>query len=121
MGYRSEVAVVIYGDKRDQEKYEALKTLMNTAFKDVYTEFEANAMWHDRKGVLEFRMHDVKWYDSYSDVIAFNAMLGEIEGLGGYTSEFLRVGEDADDIESVCRGEDVEYILGVSRTIEVNL
>jgi hypothetical protein len=121
MGYRSQVAVVIYGDHRDPKKYELLKTLMNTAFKDVYTEFEANATWHDSKGVLEFAMEDVKWYDSYSDVIAFNAMLVDIDKIEGFNYEFVRIGENADDIDEQYGGNNCEHTLSVTRKIEVDL
>ena len=121
MGYRSQVAVVIYGDSRDAEKYALLKTLMNTTFKEAYTEFDGNAEWHDNKHVLEFAMEDVKWYDSYPDVIQFTTMLEDIVDLGGFNYEFLRVGEDDGDVERHTGGENAEYILRVSREIQVDL
>lgn len=121
MGYRSQVAVVIYGDSRDAEKYALLKTLMNTTFKEAYTEFDGNAEWHDDKHVLEFAMEDVKWYDSYPDVKLFMAMLEDIVDLEGFNYEFLRIGEDANDIDDQHGGECVECILSVTRAIEVDL
>ena len=54
MGYRSDVAVVIYGDGRDPEKYALLKTLMNTTFKEAYTELDGKAERHDHKHVCGF-------------------------------------------------------------------
>ena len=121
MGYRSQVAVVIYGDSRDAEKYALLKTLMNTTFKDAYTEFDGNAEWHDDKHVLEFAMEDVKWYDGYGDVKLFMGMLDGIGDIEGFNYEFMRLGEDENDIESMQGGECGEYILSVSRAIEVDL
>jgi hypothetical protein len=121
MGYRSQVAVVIYGDQRDPEKYALLKTLMNTTFKEAYTEFDGNAEWHDDKYVLEFKMEDVKWYDNYSEVRLFMAMLDDIGEIEGFNYEFIRIGEDAKDIEDQQGGECGEYILSVSRSIEVDL
>ena len=121
MGYRSEVAVVIYGDDRDPKKYELLKTLMNTTFKDVYTEFEGRAQWHDSKSVLEFHMYDIKWYESYPDVIEFTTMLAELVGIEGFNYELMRVGEDANDIDEQYGGKNCERILNVTRTIEVDL
>jgi hypothetical protein len=121
MGYRSDVAVVIYGDQRDLDKYGALKVLMNTTFKLSYTEFEINAEWHDSKGVLMFKIDDVKWYDSYLDVQDFMKMLREIEDLEGYNYEFMRVGEDTEDIETQHGGSQVDYLLRVTRSIEVDL
>lgn len=121
MGYRSDVAVVIYGDSRDAEKYALIKTLMNTTFKDVFTEFESNAEWHDNAYVLEFKMEDVKWYDNHPEVQRFMHMLDEIGDIEGFNYEFIRVGEDANDIVAQEGGACVEYILTVTRSIEVDL
>lgn len=121
MGYRSQVAVVIYGDSRDAEKYALLKTLMNTTFKEAYTEFDGNAEWHDDKHVLEFAMEDVKWYDGYGDVQKFMKMLEDIVDIEGFNYEFIRIGEDANDVEEQYGGNDCEHILRVSRAIEVEL
>ena len=121
MGYRSTIAVAIYGTDRDADQYGALKTLMNTTFKEAYAENDAYAEWLDDKYVLMFRFEDVKWYETYEDVIRFTTMLTEIEELGDYNFEFVRVGEDADDIETRHGGNDCEYILSVTRTIQVDL
>ena len=121
MGYRSDVAVVIYGDGLSQEKYDLLKTLMNTTFKEAYTEFESSAKWHGHKRALEFKMEDVKWYDSYPDVRSFMNMLDKVGELEGFNYEFVRVGEETDDIEQTQRGEDLRYALSVTRSIEVDL
>jgi len=121
MGYRSDVATVIYGDNRNPEKYALLKTLMNTTFKVAYDEWSADATWHDKKCVLEFFIEDVKWYESYPDVIAFTTMLENLQEIEGYNYEFLRVGEDDHDIESNSHGDQREGILRVNRSIEVDL
>ena len=121
MGYRSDVAVVIYGDARDPEKYALIKTLMNTTFKEAYTEFDGNAEWHDDKHVLEFKMENVKWYDNYPDVKLFMAMLEDIGDIEGLNYELMRVGEDTKDIERKSEGEYIEYILTVTREIQVDL
>jgi hypothetical protein len=121
MGYRSEVATVIYGDNRDADKYALLKTLMNTTFKGAYDAWSASVTWHDTKHVLEFRIEDVKWYDGYADVAAFMQMLEEIGEIEGFNYEFLRIGEDDEDIERQNGGEHGDYITRVNRSIEVDL
>lgn len=121
MGYRSDVATVIYGDDRNSEKYELLKTLMNTTFNVAYDAWSSCAIWHDTKHVLEFRIEDVKWYDGYSDVAAFMQMLEDLQELGGYNYEFVRIGEDDEDIERQNGGEHGEYVTNISRSIEVDL
>jgi hypothetical protein len=121
MGYRSQVAVVIYGDSRDPEKYALLKTLINTTFKEAYTEFDGCAEWHDDKHVLEFKMEDVKWYDNHPEVRLFMDMLDDIGEIEGLNYEFVRIGEDANDVEDQNGGECVECILSVTRDIQVDL
>lgn len=63
-------------------------------------------------------MQDVKWYESYADVQAFEAMLIEVTELG-YCSELVRVGEETSDIEHRTNGDGVQYLLNVSRTITI--
>ena len=122
MGYRSDVAVVIYGDHRDPDRYELLKTLMNTTLKDVYTELDSNAEWHDNPaGVLEFKIDDVKWYESYPDVQRFMDMLDKIGEIAGFNYEFVRVGEEVEDIENKSEGQCLEYLISVTRSIRVDL
>ena len=121
MGYRSDVAVVIYGDDRAAEKYALLKTLMNTTFKVAYDAWSACANWHDTKHVLEFFIEDTKWYESYPDVAAFITMLENLREIEGYNYEFMRVGEDDTDIEGESHGNQCEYLIRVTRSIEVEL
>jgi len=94
---------------------------MNTTFKEAYTEFDGNAEWHDDKHVLEFKMEDVKWYDNYPDVKLFMAMLEDIVDIEGFNYEFIRIGEDANDVDDQHGGECVECILSVTREIQVDL
>ena len=121
MGYRSTIAAAIYGDDRDADKYAMLKTLMNTTFKETYAENEGNAEWLDHTRILMFRFDDVKWYESYPDVQRFMGMLREIEGLKDYNYEFVRLGEDDDDIERELGGNHCEYVLDIARSIQVNV
>jgi hypothetical protein len=65
----------------------------------------------------------VKWYDSYEDVKAFtafktkyHALLDEQEDGKKWKFEFVRVGEDIEDVE--CEQDDSSYVLSVSRSIE---
>ena len=121
MGYRSNVSTVIYGDNRNPEKYELLKTLMNTTFEVAYAAWGGTAIWHDAKRVLEFRIEDVKWYESYPDVTAFLTMLENLREIEGYNYEFVRVGEDDTDVESESHGNREEGLIRVCRSIEVDL
>jgi len=48
-------------------------------------------------------------------------MMDAIGDMEGYNYEFMRVGEDYDDIEQNQRGNDLQYHISVSRSIEVDL
>jgi hypothetical protein len=124
--------VLIYPDiqnpSEEQPLYDQLKVLMSTVFKGVSEEFEGYMTWMDSDCVLKFELEDVKWYPSYSDVQMFEKMLAAFKGSGdddedikGYCTEFVRVGEDNDDVEEVHTGHNNHYYLQVRRTIDCNV
>ena len=121
MGYRSDIVALIYPDA-DVVKpgdYEALKTLMSTAFKEVADTFYDDMTWVDSSCCLKFKIGDVKWYDSYPDVQAFNNMMEFFrDEEHGYCTEFVRIGEDYDDLETKQTGNRLLYLLSVNRSIE---
>jgi len=126
MGYRSEVKAVFYAPN---EKWATLKLYIDENFPTVgdlikdedLKEFETEHSY----GYL-FEQDDVKWYDSYAEVIAFNefvsAFLELAEGDNaealGWNYEFARLGENYEDIETVY-SDDCAYLLDVKREIEV--
>jgi hypothetical protein len=125
--------VLIYPDVQntngEQPLYEQLKLLMGTTFKDVVEEFGDPYMtWLDSDHVLKFEINDVKWYPSYPDVQMFEKMLGTFKGSGdddeditGYCTEFVRIGEESDDVEEVHTGHNNHYYLSVRREIDCNV
>jgi hypothetical protein len=133
MGYRSNLMVLIYPDvdkvEAESPKYEQLKLLMGTTFKHIGEEFGDPYMtWLDSDHVLKFEINDVKWYPSYPDVQMFEKMLGTFKGSGdddedikGYCTEFVRIGEESDDVEEVHTGHNNHYYLSVRREIDCNV
>jgi len=122
MGYRSDVQALIYPQSGDQNllEYDKLKTLMNTTFKDVFEAWGDDYFtWDDKHRVLKFAANSVKWYESYPDVDLFGKFLKEVHDLE-YEFEFIRIGENDDDVESNMTG-DAENFMYVERTIQVNL
>jgi hypothetical protein len=116
MGYRSEVRCLIYpretavGDEpKLNDNYHALKTVMNTTFKEVVDYWSEWIRFDDQHRVFDFAIDHVKWYASYPEVNKFEAMLAEIEDLG-YEYEFVRVGEDEDDIDRRMSENDSGYL-----------
>lgn len=122
MGYRSDMKALVYPPSGEHNllKYEQLKTLMNTTFKDVYDYWQdPHFEWDDTHRVLKFSIESVKWYDSYSEVAQFNRFLTEVGDLG-YLWESIRLGENDDDVECLASMH-AEWYLSVRREIEVNL
>lgn len=121
MGYRSDVKALIYplGGEHNLLEYDKLKLLFNTTFQDVFEAWgEDYFSWNDKHRVLEFDANSVKWYDSYHEVQMFVKFLEEVRDLG-YEYEFLRIGEEDEDIEADSTG-DAENYMYVERTIQVN-
>ena len=119
MGYRSDVAAVIYADDSDtvevkrqehaREQYAVLKVLMNTRFKE---EYELDGFtWNNRLMRLEFRVENIKWYEGYPEIDGFMDMLDALTKLG-YVYEYVRVGEEPDDVDRM--GEGRHGVLDIS-------
>jgi hypothetical protein len=122
MGYRSDVHALFYTTIK--EDLPVLKLYMDENFpKEVCGDLEE--IGSNRIYGYEFKPENVKWYSGYEDVQAFDAfktkylaLLDEQEGIKTWCFEFVRVGEDDDDIER--EQHDSEYVLSVSRRIEAD-
>lgn len=116
MGYRSDVLALFYpecGVADAEDTFAAFKLVMKTRFKEVLDAFGDEFIWHAK--VLEFTCNDVKWYPSYLDVQAFEAMVRAIEEMNiGIAIEFCRIGEEYGDIELHTYGEG-DYRIEVTR------
>ena len=73
------------------------KALLQNKFRWKWSEPEL--LYSREKGILFLECHDVKWYDDYPDVAAWNKLWefcrDEVEGISG---NLWRLGEDNDDI-----------------------
>jgi hypothetical protein len=119
MGYRSDVKAVFY--TKNKNEWPALRLFVDENFPEAL------------KGGLEiigssvysgyvFSEESTKWYDQYTEVMAYNKFVGAytelIDGESGlpWAYEFIRIGEDTDDIETANEG-DADYVLQVRREI----
>ena len=109
MGYRSDVRAHVYpfriaGDPDSTvavaDGYARLKVIMNTTHKELMEYWGENFSWNDHQQFLDFKLDYVKWYDDYPEIKTFMSFLNEIAELD-FEYEFLRMGEDANDVESV--------------------
>jgi hypothetical protein len=75
----------------------------------------------DNYEVLFLDFDEVKWYDSFPEVIAWKAFLAKAEESGMYY-EFVRLGEDDSDVELDSNvDDDGSYILVLERHIKINV
>ena len=106
MGYRSNVAMLITTDDRSQRKIEELMIhlkLSQISLRD----------WLDCIGwnyhTLAFHADDVKWYSDYPDVQAIEKVWEIAQKVEGLSGVFMRVGENAGDVEELNFGQDPPY------------
>lgn len=133
MGYRSDILLVVYPDYTDEEskvglqesiirkkgedKYNTLKLLMQTKFKAVTENW--NVEFDDAKHRLVIGEDNIKYYESFDEIAAFEDFKTEIVGLG-YCTEFARIGEEYDDIVTEYNGNNLEYIVRINREIVID-
>jgi hypothetical protein len=122
MGYRSDVHALFYTTRK--EDLPVLKLYMEENFPKYETlglkEIEGKHLWG-----YEMVLEHVKWYESYDDVKAFDefkrkygALIDEQEDGKKWKFEFVRIGEETDDVEQ--EQHDSSYVLSVCRSIEAD-
>lgn len=97
MGYRSEVASIIYGDADKVRALLAAARLQgNEALKELedYIEIKTN----EHRLEVELKLEDVKWYADFPFVQGWERLCSEAESMG-LQWEFMRSGEDSSDID----------------------
>lgn len=123
MGYRSELTAIFYC--HNQDDYPSMKLFVEEniggTFKEDITEEESN----ERK-YIKFYLEDVKWYDSYTDVIEFNEFIKAFVELADddeskltWAYEFVRFGEELNDIE-VTESDGANNVMSIHRYVDLN-
>lgn len=134
MGYRSDVTYVFY-TKRGKHDYPMLKLW----FDENWPKYDIGDV-ETGDDYIMVRYEDVKWYDSYPEVIAVNKAIdqfletfegSEEEGGGSakeqdahptiplFAYEYVRIGEEDNDIDRD-GSEWHDYRLNVTRTVHFN-
>ena len=135
MGYRSDVAIVIYGDTDDVTAFVAGEKLkgkpkgtqyhpMEEDVQEGYHEREIYPIRNGKETVMEWTWWGTKWYDSYPETVYWENLASVWHDAFKNTSlcmEIARVGENSDDIQCDYYGENCEYYLTVSRAIEKSM
>ncbi len=98
MGYRSDVAYVIKFD--DIAQRDAFVVLMRAKNDALITQALDEINHDDNKyPIITFSCESTKWYDSFPDVRAHHALMDQAHELYGAGYRFVRIGEDANDID----------------------
>jgi hypothetical protein len=119
MGYRSDVHALFYTTNKDD--LPVLKLDMDENYPEDLHDLEEISS--NRIYGYEMKYENVRWYDDYDDIKAFDALKTKYQALieeqetgKQWCFEFVRIGEDDDDIER--EQYDSSYVLSVSRKIE---
>jgi hypothetical protein len=121
MGYRSEVAIKIYGSEEEMIVVKAVYDKLYSALDAETKESVDYLMGVDANNVFsedgfQFHADDIKWYDGYSHIEFFKDFFNDCDEIGA-SCEFIRIGEDYNDIVTDYMGDGVGYRLGITRMI----
>ena len=122
MGYRSAVTAAVYGDYETLTTYMA-KDKLEHGDDSIFAHFKGQLKRFEipfHKGVLSVLMIEldhVKWYDEYIDVKSWHRFMDGCEE-SDLSYEFVRIGEDYDDIDRQEGGVATEGLLYTSVSIE---
>jgi len=108
MGYRSEVTYAIeFKDLDTKRKFVALHKL-----RPEYVEVLNECIEVDSDLLyIIFEHNYIKWYEGYEGVNNHMQMLREIEEeeMEGIAAKFVRIGEEAGDVEEICYQGDQDF------------
>jgi hypothetical protein len=143
MGYRSDVAIKIYGNKEKLQKVKDFADAELIKLDDEQQENVRNLIAHseehldrslwdddDDEASFFFFVHCVKWYDGYPAVDYFNSIFAKAKEIGEEDTEttddedsilygeYVRIGEDMDDNEEERFNTGMDDQVTIVRSIE---
>jgi hypothetical protein len=100
----------------------AMKLIDHRVFIDWNEWGDNTFQWHEWEGIklMQFSIDDVKWYDNYEAIIAWEKDFLPKAVDVGLNWELIRVGEESGDVDNQAGGENVEGFLYTSTSIETN-
>ena len=129
MGYRSNVAIAVYGEENHMVAFIAATRLKDNVA-EVFNECEIYPYNSSKYAsnpntphlMLVAQFNDVKWYNGYEDVDRWMKFVELAQKQCDYiNTEFARAGEENDDNVYEEYGHDVESHLGISREVYTDL
>lgn len=124
MGYRSEVAIAFYTHDPEHNGVVSLWLKSNFPFDDWDVADRTFTEKSNPNYSFVFHVVDVKWYDGYPAVVRIEKLIADFDELfcSGENDiaacEFMRSGEDNNDVEYNTYGE-TSGVLSISKSIEV--
>lgn len=126
MGYRSSVVCLMYGNNDIGDN-----TIVKEFVRQRVEAFSGDADGHVKASFdfdgwgVRFECQDWKWYSDYADIKFLKGLFDEFEeafigdGDTAYALEFVRIGEESDDIEERMHGA-IEGRTWINRSIVVD-
>lgn len=115
MGYRSDVTIRVHGER---DVLEAFIVQMKLQWNKEDPFEESAIRWDAQSFIAEF--DDYKWYEDFPFVISWTKALSSLVLRDDICAEFVRIGEDDDDIEYNHFGAEAERTLWVERSILID-
>jgi hypothetical protein len=116
MGYRSQVASIIYEKKEVMDKFKQENADLIKILDDEFNDGSLKYLGSADYDFIYLNGNDWKWYPSYKEVKAWHDLM-DLAEKKELAVEFVRIGEEYDDVEVDCRN-DYQYYLNVERFIE---
>ena len=127
MGYRSDISIIIYGDDKDVTAFVAGERLKGHEGIEYHpldaptsNKYHERFTWHTDDGdtMLEFNWFSFKWYESYPEVAYWEQLMSLFEqAFPSLHMEFVRIGENTEDIVVEYYGDNPQYYMTVERAI----
>lgn len=109
MGYRSEVGYLILFTEKEVYDQFKVQYKLDPAYDECREDEPQSLSFDDDRLLVRFEVDDVKWYDSYPDVIAHHKLLDladeYAEKYKCVSWVFVRIGEESGDIETRYGGD----------------
>ena len=126
MGYRSDVAIKVYGYDEDNAKFKELFYQELDKLKPDVQDIVCDWLEHAHLTCpifadtgFAFYIADVKWYDDYEHVNFFMTMFRTAEVDLNMNGEYARIGDELADIEYTTFGDECDFRIEFNRTIKI--
>jgi hypothetical protein len=116
MGYRSQVASIIYEKKEVMDKFKQENADLIKILDDEFNDGSLKYLGSADYDFIYLNGNDWKWYQTYKEVKTWHDLM-DLAEKKELAVEFVRIGEEYDDVEVDCRN-DYQYYLNVERFIE---